>query len=815
MKTNRNLLTNAAQYSLLLLPILGILQLAWVFIGPTASFSLTSPKWLFVFIVYLFLMCVSAILIFPDLPQKIRTRWIDKWENAIFSKDSMRIIASAMLGIVFLFVLVFTPASKLALFYINGLFTNLTLLFLLVFVGSALSGRSSKLQADFHHLSISVVILGFAYGGALQSLFYLNQTIFFFLLSVATYLFFCLPWNTILKSTRLVNLISNSAIANILLLILFAGALWVFLDTTFVGGRSLPSIMDEGSYAIKGLLFTSGKYAPYQDYGPWTNKMPFSFLLPGYVQMIFGRGILTLRIASFVMMLTMMGFLFKIGQHQWKPFGGILMVIFFALNPAVDNFYSLGNSQVYAATLLTLSAFFVFGLPQTTLAFALGNAAAAFTVLTRENLAPYLLLLNIYFIWKLGWRRSLPVIAVGVVVFAVGHWAFWPGILKVWAKWMPKGLTPFLNDFRYIGGGKVSWKLTPTKTDMIAVLSSFAQGITSNFYALIGLVGISFAANYKNFTRNKNFKEIVFLAVTLIILIIAHGFITLDDGSCVYCFSGYLAFFLPLGIIFTLLMLKLAWENPNKVGLAWLVAVAGIFTVGDWFIHRKSLESMLYLKLPTLGSESGFQPLFVTLQQVIGISPNDAKLTFPLAFGAIVFLFLAFVAFAVGKELNRLKANKQFLMLVILAFSLLVAPTANIWMHNRPSDDACEGDVIAAHSVVDKELKAVIDPGSQVYWLGESTTPFLTMNVNIYPQQINDGFSYKVGSNDAIAEKYGFWNENISARWANQADYLMIEERYFGSPILKSFDLTRFQRIAQTSPLDPCVPSSRYFVYGR
>ena len=792
-----------------------MVQLIGVFLGPTASFSLTSPKWLIVFLAYLFLMVITAILIFPELPQKFTPSWMKKWKDTSLDHSSVRVIASALLGIVFFAALIFSPANKLALFYINGSFTNLTLLLLLVTVGSTLSGRSSKLQADLQHLSVSVILFGFGYGGALQSLFYRNQTIFFFVLAIITYQFFCLPWNTILKSTRMANLFSDGELTNIFLLILFAGALWVFLDTTFVGGRFLPSIMDEGSYGIKGLLFTSGKYTPYQDYGPWTNKMPFSFLLPGYVQAIFGNGILTLRVASFVMMLMMMCLLFVIGHHQWKPYGGILMAIFFALNPAVDNFYSLGNSQVYAATLLTLSAFFVFGLPQTTLTFALGNAVAAFTVLTRENLAPYFLLLNIYFLWKLGWRRSLPVIAVGVVVFVLGHWAFWPGILKVWAKWMPKSLTPFLNDFRYIGGGKVSWKLTPTKTDMIAVLSSFAQGITSNFYSLVGLVGISFAVSYKNFSRNKNLPEIVFLAVSLIVLNIAHGFITLDDGSCVYCFSGYLAFFLPLGIIFTMFMLRLAWESPSKAGMIWLVAVAGIFTVGDWFIHRKSLESMLYLKLPTLGSESGFQPLFVTLQQVTGIGPDDAKLVFPLAFGAIIFLFLAFLAYRVGKEINHISGNAHATIFVLLAFSLLAAPTANIWMHNRPSDNSCGGDVIAAHSIVDKELKAVISPGSQVYWLGESTTPFLTMDVKIFPQQINDGFSYKVGSNDEIAEKYGFWNENISARWVNQADYLMIEERYLGNPILESFDLTQFKQVTQTSPLDPCVPSSRYFIYNR
>ncbi len=40
-------------------------------------------------------------------------------------------------------------------------------------------------------------------------------------------------------------------------------------------------VLDEGLYLYKGLLFVSGRYQPFQDYGPLTNQMPFAFLIPG------------------------------------------------------------------------------------------------------------------------------------------------------------------------------------------------------------------------------------------------------------------------------------------------------------------------------------------------------------------------------------------------------------------------------------------------------------------------------------------------------------------------------------------------------
>ena len=70
--------------------------------------------------------------------------------------------------------------------------------------------------------------------------------------------------------------------------ILYAAQSWAY-------ARTQLSILDEGAYLLKGYLFATGKYTPFQEYGPWSNHMPFSFLIPGYAQVIFGPGLRTGR----------------------------------------------------------------------------------------------------------------------------------------------------------------------------------------------------------------------------------------------------------------------------------------------------------------------------------------------------------------------------------------------------------------------------------------------------------------------------------------------------------------------------------------
>jgi hypothetical protein len=85
------------------------------------------------------------------------------------------------------------------------------------------------------------------------------------------------------------------------------GALLYFLQLIHFS-QTQESVLDEGAYLYKGLLFVSGQYSLYQPYGPWSNHMPLAFLIPGVVQVLFGPGILAGRaFAILLAMFTLLG----------------------------------------------------------------------------------------------------------------------------------------------------------------------------------------------------------------------------------------------------------------------------------------------------------------------------------------------------------------------------------------------------------------------------------------------------------------------------------------------------------------------------
>ena len=87
--------------------------------------------------------------------------------------------------------------------------------------------------------------------------------------------------------TRLDQMLKQRGVAEIWAAI--AGV--VYLAQLWFHTHTQVSNLDEGNYLYKGYLFATGQYFPFQDYGPRTNHMPLSFLIPGYVQKWFGPGL--------------------------------------------------------------------------------------------------------------------------------------------------------------------------------------------------------------------------------------------------------------------------------------------------------------------------------------------------------------------------------------------------------------------------------------------------------------------------------------------------------------------------------------------
>jgi hypothetical protein len=63
------------------------------------------------------------------------------------------------------------------------------------------------------------------------------------------------------------------------------------------------------------------------------------------------------------------------------------------------------------------------------------------------------------------------------------------------------------------------------------------------------------------------------------------------------------------------------------------------------------------------------------------------------------------------------------------------------------------------------------------------------------------------GDSDALA-KYGFWNEELAERWANQADVILIEERFLAAG--SASDRERSVRRTPADPADNSLPERSF-----
>ena len=104
--------------------------------------------------------------------------------------------------------------------------------------------------------------------------------------------------------------------------ILLALAGVVLYSTLSVGyAFTQISTIDEGLYQYKGYLFATGIYQPFQEYGPRTLYGPSAYLIPGYVQLVFGPSLLTGRLFGVIT-----GILALVGTLAGCPQAGRILV---------------------------------------------------------------------------------------------------------------------------------------------------------------------------------------------------------------------------------------------------------------------------------------------------------------------------------------------------------------------------------------------------------------------------------------------------------------------------------------------------------
>jgi hypothetical protein len=600
-------------------------------------------------------------------------------------------------------------------------------------------------------------------------------------------------------------------------------------------GITQQSVLDEGLYLYKGLIFASGKYFPFQDYGPWTNQMPFSYLIPGALQLIFGPGLRTGRIFSFIFALLMLLALWLTARRLSSRWLAACVVWIMAINPALARYYSPAVSQGLVACLLMWTMFLTLGPDRKMWQLILGTILASVTIMVRINMLPLLPLLILYISWQHGLKVGLWTAVAGIGSLAIFHTFYWPGILRMWAYWLPRSVVPFLKPWQLPEGAKSFWNPQVTFDQQ---LESFFQLARSHFAGLVGALAAWLLWPRRNDWKAKaDLKVAVFLSALMLTLVALHFWAALGNEYCTYCFAGYNAFFIGLAPLLIVVTIRLWQKSPSLarkmlIILTILVLFAGISfsasSISGAVIRIETINRLLKLEVPRF-NHMRFQPGLAELQQVLANVipvdyydiPRDILLYSPLITGLIAgSLFLGLTAlakmFSNRWAVVKSMAYSVFALWLFWGVGIVLIPTDILGNGYKPYD--CTGNVITAFERSGKYLAETLPSGAQVYWFGYSPVNLLYVpDVKIYPSQLNIHYSLSTGGDSDALLRYGWWDNTSSNKWLQDTDYVLIEQRYLkrGGDIAAVLFSGRYEELPPAPSTAACLDDSYIRIFRR
>ncbi len=578
------------------------------------------------------------------------------------------------------------------------------------------------------------------------------------------------------------------------------------------------SVLDEGAYLYKGYLFVSGQYSLYQPYGPWSNHMPLSFLIPGAVQYVFGAGIRTGRFfAIFLAMITLLGIWVlarRFGSRGWA----VAAVWIIAFNPMLAKMYSTAVSQGLVIAMLTWMLVLILGKDRSLLQILLGSLLGGMIFLTRLNMTVVLPAAVIYIIWEHGKKAGFLSALVGGFTVVLGHAIYWPDILQLWTK-LPREISPFLDTWRLPSEYEGTWQ---PNTSVEGRLLSFFQTIRFHFTVMVGVIGswLLWPAK-KTWKTTSHFRIAVFLSMLFLILLILHLWASLTGDYCVFCMPGYMGFFFVLGLLI-LIITSGSWRRkirfPNQIFIA--VSIL-IIAAGIGYSTFEDIGRILY-DLPISGrlaqsAASDSVPLGAIFVNKFGFQESDLRRLLPIFFGfgsGVLLLFVSGVGYFLGhssRSSEKLVYSYGTVSLItLITFGTLITPS-KLLSGGYGSYDCPGENVILTYEAAGEHLDNTIPPGALVYWKGTlSAVPLLYLNdIQIFPPQINDGYSYLSRGEDLDRIlRLGRWNDNLSRRWVRQADFILVEDRSYSGWLKDMIKERSYEELAPTPLTINCRDNS-------
>jgi hypothetical protein len=600
-------------------------------------------------------------------------------------------------------------------------------------------------------------------------------------------------------------------------------AIVVTIIQAFFYAHHMDVTMDEGTYLMKGLLYIKGIYIPFQEYGPWTNKMPLAFIIPGIPQAIFEPGLRTGRYFSiFLIFLTQIA-LWLVSKRLAGRWWATMTLWLYAINPAGIAFHTLAISQVITSFLLAWALFFILGSNRRLWQIILGIILSTAILFTRQNLVILLLLILLYIFWQHGKKAGLLSVILSGLLIAIVHLIYWPRIVSViWMRWIPDFIQPLFGDIKITTGGATR-QGQPTPS-FLSKVSVFWEGLRYCFPNIVGsITACLFWPQKKKWQNQTKFRVALFLGVAALIQFFMHYFAAVETSINLYGFSGYLAFFTPLFLLLPTIVLSNATYKMGKLKqviacMFILLTTAGLaFSAYD--VIANDLMNITVPRMRNMHIQPGTTELWRLLANKFDLQYEVLQRMLPAIAGAIfglLLILLTILIYSILKRKGMTTSIGNIAIGIFIAVGLILTPT--IILGGGKLLENCSGDVILQHEKVGKELADVIPGGSLVYWQNDvSPLPLLYLrNIRIFPAQLNHWYSYWRGGNPDLLEKNGYWNAELAYRWKQEADFILIADKYnegWQAPLVEKG--IYFDELAPTPATVPCRTRSIIHIYKR
>lgn len=582
------------------------------------------------------------------------------------------------------------------------------------------------------------------------------------------------------------------------------------------------SVIDEGLYLYKGLLFASGEYRPFQDFGPLTNHMPLSFLIPGFILGLFDPGIRTGRMMAIALGILMLIGLWLVTKRLAGNWWATAAIWAIAMNSALIKIYSQAVSQVMVACLLVWVLVLVAGRERPQWQVLLGVLIASVLFFTRINMGLVLPIVIAYIFWEHGKKLGFIALLLGSTAVIIGHSVLWPDILKLWAKWIPEAVSPFLNAYRLPSDAIPYWN---PDIAMVSRIDSLRITLQTHFVPLIGFLGTLVILTMKKSQRSSARDDrSTWLVVSLFgFLFLAHASASLGLNYCVYCLRNYLAFFSPTGLIL-LGIFGRQTASSGSPARSWLIMISLLITpfLLGFPLGSRLPETLLdtdVTRISALSLQPGTQDLGVLLENKIGLTEEAiASLGQYLIYAMLILVPLIAVVvnrFVARRYHQASEFSAGSLIPGMAALLVLEMMMANLYFSNGYHDFDCGEDIIKSNEVVGEYLERKVPEGSTIYWgVGRSPVSLLYLpDRRVFPSQLNGDYTYMLSGDSRVLERFGYWDSQLAESWLNEANYVLVEERSYSQLFSFGFNRDRYDEITRTPPTDPCRSDSAIMIF--